>query len=175
MVGSMKINSNCNPMSCARNFDPSPCSIINQTCSSKQGSSKRLMAKGWFAPWTMEDGIFSWYDLMVQLSWFVFLENQFTKSLGFSRGVNWMWTKSNDHARKNERVVFFFYICSKRVVIKNYSLTILLFSLVFIFSSLKIWINFYYNNISLSWALCLSIRTHLWPLPPQNLLDHVSE
>jgi hypothetical protein len=46
------------------------------------------MAKGWFAPWTMEDGIFSWYDLMVQLSWFVFLENQFTKSLGFSRGVN---------------------------------------------------------------------------------------
>jgi hypothetical protein len=113
--------------------------------------------------------------LMVQLSWFVFLENQFTKSLGFSRGVNWMWTKSNDHARKNERVVFFFYICSKRVVIKNYSLTILLFSLVFIFSSLKIWINFYYNNISLSWALCLSIRTHLWPLPPQNLLDHVSE
>ena len=50
----------------------------------------------------MEDGLFSWSDLMVQLPWSDFLKNQFTKPLGSSLGVNQMWTKRNDHAPKSE-------------------------------------------------------------------------
>ena len=38
--------------------------------------------EGRFTPCTMEDGLFPWSDLMVQ----------FTKSLGPSLGVDWMWT-----------------------------------------------------------------------------------
>ena len=55
---------------------------------------------------TMKDGLFSWSDLS---------KNQFTKSLGLSLGVNWMWTKRNDHAPKIERVVFK-KICLKMAV-----------------------------------------------------------
>ena len=32
----------------------------------------------------------------------------------------------------------------------------------------------YYRNISLPWALAFSTIAPLLPLPPQNLLDHVS-
>ena len=50
---------------------------------------------------TMEDGLFPWSDLMVQLPWPDFLENQFTKPLGPSLGVNRMWIKKNDHAPRS--------------------------------------------------------------------------
>ena len=42
--------------------------------------------------WTMEDGMFPWSDLMVQLPWFDFFKNEFIKPLGPSLGVNRMWT-----------------------------------------------------------------------------------
>ena len=41
----------------------------------------------------MEDVLFPWSDLMVQLPWFDFLRNQSSKSLGPSLGVIRMWTK----------------------------------------------------------------------------------
>ena len=41
-------------------------------------------------------------DSMVQLPWFGFLKNQFTKLLGPSLGVNCMWTERNDHAPNSE-------------------------------------------------------------------------
>ena len=50
----------------------------------------------------MEDGIFPFSDLMVQLSWSDSLQIQFTKPLGSSIGVNQMSTKGNDHAPKSE-------------------------------------------------------------------------
>ena len=70
----------------------------------------------------------SWFFSMVQLSWFDFFLNQFTKPLGPSLGVNWMWTKMNDNALKSECVGFFFNI-SKNASFE--SLTIILSSLVF--------------------------------------------
>ena len=84
---SMKINRKCNPMSSARNSDPFTM-LDHKFDLLFKTSSKRLKAKGRFTPWTMEDGIFPWSDLMVQLPWFGFLKNQITKPLGFSRGVN---------------------------------------------------------------------------------------
>ena len=107
-------------------------------------------------PWsrTLEDGLFAWFDLMVQLPWSDFLKNQFTKPLGPSLGVNWIWIKRNDHAPKSECVDLFFFNVQKGQFWKNSSLTILLSSLVFIFSSRNyIPLSFYYNNISLPWAL----------------------
>jgi hypothetical protein len=64
-------------------------------------------------PWTqtMEDGLFSWSDLMVEHPWSAFLENQFIKSLGPSLGVNQMWTKRNDHALKVNVLIFLTYTC----------------------------------------------------------------
>ena len=61
-----------------------------------------------------------------------FQKKQFTKSLGPSLGVNWIWTKRDGHAPKSECVDFFY---KKNKKPKNDSSTILLSSLVFIFSS----------------------------------------
>ena len=58
---------------------------------------------------TMEDGIFPWSDFMVQLPWFDFLRNQFTKPLGPSLGLHPMWTKRNDRASTNECDDFLIY------------------------------------------------------------------
>jgi hypothetical protein len=44
--------------------------------------------------------------------------HQSTKLLGPSLGVNWMWTKRNDHAPKNESAEVF-NICPKRVVLRK--------------------------------------------------------
>jgi hypothetical protein len=55
--------------------------------------------------------------------------------------VNRTWTKRNDHAPKNEYVDFF-NICPNAKTIKS-SLTILLSSLVLIFSSPFFLINFF--------------------------------
>ena len=54
----------------------------------------------------MDDGLFPWFDFMFQLPWSDFLKLQFTKRVGPSLGVNQMWTKRNDHAPKNECVVY---------------------------------------------------------------------
>jgi hypothetical protein len=61
-----------------------------------------------------EGGPFS----MVPLSWSDCLENQFTKLLGPSLGVNQMWTKKNDYASKNE-CADFLNTCPKRAVLKE--------------------------------------------------------
>lgn len=39
---------------------------------------------------TMKDGLFPWFDFMVQLPWSNFLKIQFTKPLGPALGVNYM-------------------------------------------------------------------------------------
>ena len=41
---------------------------------------------------------------MVRLHGLFFLKNQLTKYLDLSLGVDWMWTKRDDHAPKSERV-----------------------------------------------------------------------
>ena len=53
------------------------------------------------------DNLFPSSDFMVQIPWSNFLKNQVTKSFGPSLGVNWMWTKKNDHAPQSEYVHFF--------------------------------------------------------------------
>ena len=87
---------------------------------------------------------------MAQLPRSDFLKNQFTKLLGPPLDVNRMWTKRNDHAPKRERTDFI-NIPSKRTILKkNQGLTILLSSLVFIFSSPK---KFHQNFIITTKAL----------------------
>lgn len=50
---------------------------------------------------------------MVRLTRSNFLENQFTKSVGPSLGVNCTWTKRNEHAPKSECAYFLQYNMSK--------------------------------------------------------------
>jgi hypothetical protein len=63
----------------------------------------------------MDDGLFMWSDLMVQLPWSDSFKNQFTNILGPSLGVNQMWTERNDHAPESE-CDDFLNICSKMAV-----------------------------------------------------------
>ena len=63
--------------------------------------------------WTMEDGLFPCSDFIVQLPWSDFLENQFTKFLGSSLGVNQMWINKNDHPPQKGCAIFL-DICPKR-------------------------------------------------------------
>ena len=112
---------------------------------------------------------------MVQLPWSDLWRNQIMKPLGPSLGVNRMWIKRNDLAPLSE-CADFFGICPKRAILDKSSLTILLSSLVFTFSSKKKSLNFYFNNISLPWARAFfSTSATILPLPPQNMLDHVNE
>jgi hypothetical protein len=120
-----------------------------------------------------------WPFSMVQLdgptSMVRFLQksNKVTKPLGPSLGRR-MWTKRNDHAPKSECAHFLIYT-QKGNFEKTSSLTILLSSLVFIFSSPnKNSLKMYYNNIFLPWAPTFSTRVPLLPLLLQNPLDHVS-
>ena len=61
----------------------------------------------------MEDGIFLWSNLMIQLPLFNFVKKKLTMRLDPSLGVNRMSTKRNDYAPKNECVDLFFNICPK--------------------------------------------------------------
>ena len=61
---------------------------------------------GLITPWTMKSALGRWPFSMVQLPWFDFLKNQFTKPLGPSSCANRKWTNRNDHAPKNECVKF---------------------------------------------------------------------
>jgi hypothetical protein len=97
----------------------------------------------------MEDGIFPWSDLMAQLSWFKSLNNQFTKPLSPSLGVNRMWTKRSDHAPKSECADFIQYMVKKGSFENK-----LEFDHSFVFSYLHLLfrkkiIKNHYNNISL--------------------------
>ena len=68
----------------------------------------------------MEDDFFSWSDCVVQLPQSDSLDNQFTKSLSPSLGVNQMWTKrKSDRVPKNKCADFSFNICPKRVVLRK--------------------------------------------------------
>ena len=118
----------------------------------------------------MEDGLFPWSNFFPKI--------KIRKPLGPSVGVNQMWTQRNDHA-SNSDCVDFCNICPKKVLLKEkkkkLSLTILLSSLVFIFSFPPKNKNIfpYHNNICPPWALPFSTRAPLLSLPPQNPLDHV--
>ena len=74
-----------------------------------------------------------WRFSMVQL-----LKKLVLKALGPSLGVNWMWTKKNDHAPKNECVDLFWYMFEKGILGKKSSLTIFLSSLGLYLSSLLV-------------------------------------
>jgi hypothetical protein len=86
-----------------------------------------------------------------------------------------MWTKRNDHASNNECAN---YIYIERAVLKGKesSLIILLSSLVFIFSSppRKIHSKFIITIFLYHGPLPFSTKTHLFPLPPQTLLNYVN-
>ena len=56
------------------------------------------------------------------------LKNNFINSLGSSLGVNWMWTKGNNHAPKSECAGFFWYMSEKGSFENNSGLTTLLSS-----------------------------------------------
>ena len=91
--------------------------------------SRSLVLSGSFSlshgPWTMGKG-----HLMIHLSWSDILKNHFTKLLGLSLGVQWMWTKWNDHAPKSKCYYFFLYM-SKKSTFGHNLLSILLPSLHF--------------------------------------------
>ena len=126
-------------------------------------------------PWsqTMKDGPFPWSNLMVQLPWYDFLKRRFTKPLHHSVGVNQMWTKRNDHAPKSE-YTFNFNVCPKRAVLKNWSLTILLSCLLFIFSSPKKhhWI-FIITIFLCHGPLSFFTTTPFWTVPLEKPLDNI--
>jgi Pyruvate/2-oxoacid:ferredoxin oxidoreductase delta subunit len=65
--------------------------------------------------WTMEDGLFPWSILMVQLPWSGFLKNKKNKKITKPLGVIQMWTKKNDHSPKSE-CDDCFNICPKRAI-----------------------------------------------------------
>ena len=123
--------------------------------------------------WTMEDGLFPWSSLMVNILCSDFLKNQFTKPLGLSLGVNRMWSKKNDHAPKSECVDYLKIYAQKGHFWrkKNSSSTILLSSLGLHLSSFLVkcvkdvacksshnnfyqkneWVNFYLFNAIYMW------------------------
>ena len=144
-------------------------------------------------PWsqTIEVGLISWADFMVQFAWSHFLINQFTKPLGLSLGVNQMWTKKNDHAPKSE-CYDLFNICPKRAFLKKNSSLIILLSFLgftcihFLLNVSKMWLKnlltiifllkknerfdlYVFNTIYMShvacvthWALFATRFTMLW-------------
>ena len=60
--------------------------------------------EGQFTPWTMKLDHGRWPFPMVWLK-----TNSIYKAFGPSLGVNWMWTKRNDHPQKLNVVIFFIY------------------------------------------------------------------
>ena len=133
--------------------------------------------QGRFPPWTMEDGLFSWSDLMVQLPWYdFFLKTQFTKFLGPSLGVNQMWTKRNGHAPKSECVGFFSYMPKNSNFGKEKNQvgprSCLLLSSYLLLSKEKSKILLY-QHFSAMGHWFFSTSAHILPLPPQNPVDNV--
>ena len=95
--------------------------------------------------------LFSWFNLMVQLQWSSFFKHQFTKLLGPSLGVNWMWIKRNDHVPKIERVDFL-DIWPKKTLLERFKfhhLLVSLYSLIwdFILSQINIWTTTTWYNV----------------------------
>ena len=125
-----------------------------------------LERKGRFTPWIMTSGHGRWLFSMVRLPW-----SNFHDLISFTKSVYKVFgslTRCKPQVNQEEwpctkKWVCWFNICPNRPFSKkdwkNASLTIVLSSLVFIFSSHpppnKI---YYYNNISLSWALAF-----FWP------------
>ena len=125
-------------------------------------------------PWsrTMEDdGMFPWSDFLQNKKYKAFAPLLMCKPhVGQEE-----WPRT----QKRRNALIFSNICPKGALLKlqkESSLTILLSSLVFIFSSPEeISSKFYVNNI-LPWAPAFfSMRAPLLPLAPQNPLDHASE
>ena len=69
---------------------------------------------------------FQWSEFKVQLIRSDFFKIVVMKALGPSLGVNWMWTKKNDHAPKNERIDFVKYMSKKGNVERMFQVTIVL-------------------------------------------------
>ena len=106
--------------------------------------------EGRFTPWTwsrtMEDGLLPWSNFHGPIS----QKNNLQSLLGPSLGVNWVWTKRNDHAPKNE-CAHYFNICLKMTVMKKNQ--VWPFSLSSSSLPPKKLLTMYYHNIFLPWAL----------------------
>jgi hypothetical protein len=66
----------------------------------------------------LEDGMFSWADLMVQIAWFDPLKIKFIEHLGPSLRVTQLGTKRNDHAPEGE-CDNFLNICPKLAILRK--------------------------------------------------------
>ena len=70
--------------------------------------------KGRFTSWTMEDGMFPWFDFVVRC-----LEKPIYNAFGpLTLGLNQMWTKKDGRAPKSE-CVDFLDVCPKKVVLRK--------------------------------------------------------
>ena len=123
-----------------------------------------------------KDGLFPWVDLMVKLPWSNFFKISIYRAFGPLTSCKPNVDQEEWPCTKKWLCLFFEYMPEKDKFRKNNSsLTILLPSLVFIFSSPKtLSLENWYNNIFLLGALAFSTRAPILPLSPQNMLEHVS-
>ena len=123
--------------------------------------------------WNMEGGMFSWSNLMVQISWSDPLKKSIYKAFGPLTRCNSMWTKRNDQASKGE-CVGFLNISPKLAIFRKPN-QVWPFSCLHLILSQKKFCHF----LTITTFLChgplpFSTRAPLLPLPPRNPLDHVS-
>jgi len=111
----------------------------------------------------MEDVLFSRSNLTIQLPWSDFLKKSIYKAFGPSLALNQMWTKRNDHAPKSECADFLIYVQKTSLKFKLQ----LFFCFLLSSSSLppKNPLKFYYNIISLPWALAIFYQSTSFASP----------
>jgi hypothetical protein len=66
---------------------------------------------------------------MVFFRGLIFLKDKFAKFVGFSLGVNQLWTERTDHALKSKCVGIFSGLCSHSGIIRSYHYIIIRVSL----------------------------------------------
>ena len=124
--------------------------------------------------WSMADGLFSWSDLMVQLPWFDFFKNQFYKAFGCQTMCKRNVDREEWPCTENWRCWFFLiHVQRGKLWEKKIKFDHSFVYIVFIYSSTQknelIITIFLYHG-----PLHFSTKGPLLPLPPQNMLDHVS-
>jgi hypothetical protein len=136
----------------------------------KRCNKNLLVDKGQFTPWTMKWEHGRWPFSMVRLDgppsmvWFLWNKSIYKAFGPLTRHKLNVDQEEWPCTRRWMCWIFFIWV-QKGQFWKDSSLTILLSFLVFIFSSA---IFFYYNVISLPWALAFPTRAPLLPLPPQK-------
>ena len=97
-------------------------------------------------------------------SWYVFLKKNYIKSLGSSLGVNWMWTKRNDHAPKSNVLIFFKSPIREILKIKIKFDHSLVFSCLHLLFPINNFIKFSILITFLYHKSCLFLHEHLFCL-----------